>query len=159
MLAVFKSLYVRFWTPASVNSVNSAAGVYQAKGTGGTRGYLAVSGGLDMPVYLGSRATFPGGKLGGVQASAVPQTLMQLGLLCGGACARSVFWAMTLQRCRTPHRMDISMSRSSCLLQGRPLKAGDYLPLGSVAADVKPKAGAEVPAAWRPSYPAAKVLP
>lgn len=40
----------------------------QAKGTGGARGYLAVSGGLDMPVYLGSRATFPGGKLGGVQA-------------------------------------------------------------------------------------------
>jgi allophanate hydrolase subunit 2 len=51
------------------------------------------------------------------------------------------------------------MSHSSCLLQGRPLKAGDYLPLGSVAADVEPKAGAEVPAAWRPSYPAAKVLP
>jgi allophanate hydrolase subunit 2 len=45
--------------------------VRQAKGTGGARGYLAVSGGLDMPVYLGSRATFPGGKLGGVQACTV----------------------------------------------------------------------------------------
>ena len=139
--------------------LHAAAGVRQAKGTGGTRGYLAVSGGLDMPVYLGSRATFPGGKLGGVQASAVPQTLMQLSLLCGAARARSIIWAMTLQRCRTPQRMDTSMSHSSCFLQGRPLKAGDYLPLGSVAADVEPKAGAEVPAAWRPSYPAAKVLP
>lgn len=40
----------------------------QANGSGGARGYLAVSGGLDVPVHLGSRATFPGGALGGVQA-------------------------------------------------------------------------------------------
>ena len=39
----------------------------QAKGTGGARAYLAVSGGLDVPQYLGSRSTFPGGNLGGVQ--------------------------------------------------------------------------------------------
>ena len=39
----------------------------QAKGSGGARGYLAISGGLDVPQYLGSRSTFPGGKLGGVQ--------------------------------------------------------------------------------------------
>lgn len=43
----------------------------QANGSGGARGYLAVSGGLDVPVYLGSRATFPGGALGGVQARIV----------------------------------------------------------------------------------------
>ena len=39
----------------------------QPLGAGGARAYLAASGGLDVPVYLGSRATFPGGKLGGVQ--------------------------------------------------------------------------------------------
>ena len=44
----------------------------QAKGTGGARGYLAVSGGLDVPLYLGSRATFPGGALGGVQVPSPP---------------------------------------------------------------------------------------
>jgi urea carboxylase len=31
------------------------------------RGYLAIAGGLDVPVYLGSRATFPGGNFGGYQ--------------------------------------------------------------------------------------------
>ena len=41
--------------------------IVQPKGTGGARAYLAMSGGLDTPVYLGSRATFPGGGLGGVQ--------------------------------------------------------------------------------------------
>lgn len=39
----------------------------QLVGSGGARAYLAVSGGLDVPAYLGSRATFPGGKLGGTQ--------------------------------------------------------------------------------------------
>lgn len=33
----------------------------------GVRGYLAVSGGVDVPRYLGSRATFPSGKFGGYQ--------------------------------------------------------------------------------------------
>lgn len=33
----------------------------------GVRGYLAVAGGVDVPKYLGSRATFPGGKFGGYQ--------------------------------------------------------------------------------------------
>jgi allophanate hydrolase subunit 2 len=31
------------------------------------RGYLAVAGGLDVPVYLGSRSTFPNGAFGGYQ--------------------------------------------------------------------------------------------
>lgn len=34
----------------------------------GARCYLAVAGGINTPAYLGSRSTFPGGKLGGVQA-------------------------------------------------------------------------------------------
>ncbi|KIZ06735.1 UreA carboxylase [Monoraphidium neglectum] len=33
----------------------------------GVRGYLAVAGGVDVPKYLGSRSTFPGGKFGGYQ--------------------------------------------------------------------------------------------
>ncbi|KXZ51620.1 hypothetical protein GPECTOR_12g584 [Gonium pectorale] len=33
----------------------------------GVRGYLAVRGGVQVPAYLGSRATFPGGKFGGYQ--------------------------------------------------------------------------------------------
>lgn len=38
----------------------------------GARCYVAVSGGINTPVYLGSRATFPGGKLGGVQVTPPP---------------------------------------------------------------------------------------
>lgn len=34
---------------------------------GGVRCYVAVDGGWDAPVYLGSRSTFPGGNLGGYQ--------------------------------------------------------------------------------------------
>jgi len=33
----------------------------------GVRGYLAVAGGLDVPLYLGSRSTFPNGDFGGYQ--------------------------------------------------------------------------------------------
>ena len=44
----------------------------QNAGKGGSRAYLAVSGGIDVPEYLGSRATFPSGKLGGLQASGLP---------------------------------------------------------------------------------------
>ncbi len=44
----------------------------QNAGKGGSRAYLAVSGGIDVPEYLGSRATFPSGKMGGLQASGLP---------------------------------------------------------------------------------------
>lgn len=39
----------------------------QVKGKKGARCFLAVAGGINTPAYLGSRSTFPGGKLGGVQ--------------------------------------------------------------------------------------------
>lgn len=42
----------------AIGSVHAASGV---------RGYLAVAGGVDVPLYLGSRATFPSGKFGGYQ--------------------------------------------------------------------------------------------
>ncbi|GLC49765.1 hypothetical protein PLESTB_000289100 [Pleodorina starrii] len=41
--------------------------VGQMVGSVGVRGYLAVRGGIQVPTYLGSRATFPGGKFGGYQ--------------------------------------------------------------------------------------------
>lgn len=31
------------------------------------RGYMAIAGGFDVPVYLGSRSTFPNGQFGGYQ--------------------------------------------------------------------------------------------
>ena len=45
------------------------------KATLGARCYLAVGGGINTPKYLGSRATFPGGKLGGVQVPMQPSLL------------------------------------------------------------------------------------
>ncbi|EFJ41655.1 hypothetical protein VOLCADRAFT_98356 [Volvox carteri f. nagariensis] len=41
--------------------------VGQLVGGVGVRGYLAVRGGIQVPSYLGSRSTFPGGKFGGYQ--------------------------------------------------------------------------------------------
>jgi hypothetical protein len=34
---------------------------------GGSRAYVAIAGGLDVPDYLGSKSTFPGGTMGGHQ--------------------------------------------------------------------------------------------
>jgi len=39
----------------------------QVDASTGVRGYLAVAGGIDVPLYLGSRATFPNGNFGGYQ--------------------------------------------------------------------------------------------
>ena len=39
----------------------------QVEASTGVRGYLGVRGGIDVPLYLGSRSTFPGGKFGGHQ--------------------------------------------------------------------------------------------
>ena len=48
-------------------SKGSKLAVGKVEGEAGCRGYIAVGGGLDVPLYLGSRSTFPGGKLGGLQ--------------------------------------------------------------------------------------------
>lgn len=49
--------------------VQVAAGEVLKVGTAvhGARCYVAVAGGFDAPVYLGSRSTFPSGNLGGYQ--------------------------------------------------------------------------------------------
>ena len=47
----------------------------KVEGEAGCRGYIAVGGGLDVPLYLGSRSTFPGGKLGGLQVGPALESL------------------------------------------------------------------------------------
>ena len=50
---------------------SSGALVQASNSACGARCYLAVAGGINTPLYLGSRSTFPGGKLGGIQVSAL----------------------------------------------------------------------------------------
>ena len=38
---------------------------------GGSRAYIAIAGGIDVPDYLGSKSTFPGGAMGGHQGRAL----------------------------------------------------------------------------------------
>lgn len=57
---------IKMWTSVKVPT-GSVLTIGKARRTGGVCGYLLVSGGLDVPLYLGSRATFPSGGLGGVQ--------------------------------------------------------------------------------------------
>ncbi|KAI3425770.1 hypothetical protein D9Q98_007745 [Chlorella vulgaris] len=48
--------------------------------SGGSRAYLAMAGGLDVPDYLGSKSTFPGGVMGGHQGRALrPGDLLPMG--------------------------------------------------------------------------------
>jgi allophanate hydrolase subunit 2 len=55
---------VEMW---SVVFVKAGATIQIGAAADGARCYLAVDGGLDAPIYLGSRSTFPGGNLGGYQ--------------------------------------------------------------------------------------------
>lgn len=52
-------------------ALNGIIKALQVKGKKGARCFLAVAGGINTPAYLGSRATFPGGKLGGIQVPPV----------------------------------------------------------------------------------------
>ncbi|CAK0782570.1 hypothetical protein CVIRNUC_005782 [Coccomyxa viridis] len=91
---------MHLWQSILIKS-GSVLTVGKVKGKKGARCFLAVGGGINTPAYLGSRSTFPGGKLGG--------------------------------------------------LQGRPLKAGDLLPLTPAAGE--PQAGNRCPPSWIPAYP------
>lgn len=53
-------------------------GRLQLAGKRGARCYVAVAGGIDTPTYLGSRSTFPGGKLGGVQVKPLKSKLGEI---------------------------------------------------------------------------------
>ena len=48
----------------------------QRSGQRGVRCFLAVAGGIQCPLYLGSRATFPAGKFGGMQALLIHQSVI-----------------------------------------------------------------------------------
>ena len=55
---------VPWWKPFEVCK-GSVLTLGTLDGSGGTRTYLAVRGGIDTPIYLGSRSTFPFGNFGG----------------------------------------------------------------------------------------------
>ncbi len=64
---------------------------------GGARAYIAVSGGIDVPVVLGSRATYPLGALGGLEGRAlVADDELAIGTAAGAAEGRQV--AVNLRR-------------------------------------------------------------
>ena len=56
----------QWWSSFEVKAGQTLA-LGQVDATTGVRGYLAVQGGINVPLYLGSRSTFPGGKFGGHQ--------------------------------------------------------------------------------------------
>lgn len=79
---------------------------------GGSRAYLAFAGGLDIPDYLGSKSTFPGGSLGGHQGRALRMGDMLFLLPAGGHAAETgplihlalgMSWAWI---CRSVHQVE-----------------------------------------------------
>jgi urea carboxylase len=63
MAATLDGASVPWWTPVAVNA-GSVLKIGAVTGAG-VRAYLAIGGGLDEPLYMGSRATFTLGKFGG----------------------------------------------------------------------------------------------
>lgn len=61
---------VPMWEAFSIPA-GSTLKVGQGNGVDGSRCYIALSGGFDAPIYLGSRSTFPGGNIGGYQGRAL----------------------------------------------------------------------------------------
>ena len=59
----------------------SSLAIGKVEGEAGCRGYIAVGGGVDVPLYLGSRSTFPGGKLGGLQVCSLNRQSDMCGLI------------------------------------------------------------------------------
>lgn len=55
---------IPWWRAFSVKK-DSVLTLGAVAGGGGFRAYMAVAGGIDVPIYLGSRSTFPFGKFGG----------------------------------------------------------------------------------------------
>lgn len=61
------------WWKAFTIKKGSVLTLGAVDGSGGFRSYLAVRGGIDVPVYLGSRSTFPFGKFGGFAGRTLEQ--------------------------------------------------------------------------------------
>lgn len=64
--AALDGVPLTWWSSVAVKA-GQTLNIGAVKGNMGARGYLALSGGIDVPVYLGSRSTFPGGQFGGYQ--------------------------------------------------------------------------------------------
>ena len=79
-----------------------------ADGIEGLRCYLAVSGGLDAPIYLGSRSTFNSGNIGGFQGRVIQVS------------GRARVWATTQ---RAPRHRHASRSAGGRLVRDRAAEA------------------------------------
>lgn len=58
---------VQGWWQSIAIQAGQVLAIGAVEASTGVRGYLAVKGGFDVPLYLGSRSTFPSGKFGGYQ--------------------------------------------------------------------------------------------
>jgi len=63
---------IPWWKPFEVHKGNKLT-IGMMDNSGGIRAYLAIRGGIDVPVYLGSRATFPFGNFGGYEGRPIKQ--------------------------------------------------------------------------------------
>lgn len=76
------------WTSFAVRAGQTLSFDYLRRGA---RAYVAVSGGIDVPVVLGSRSTYPLGALGGLEGRALKEgDRLPLGAGAGAAAGRSV---------------------------------------------------------------------
>ncbi|KAK9808039.1 hypothetical protein WJX73_007706 [Symbiochloris irregularis] len=91
------------WTSFAVSRGDELAIGNADSDSCGARCYLAVSGGINTPLYLGSRSTFPGGKLGGVQGRAL-RPGDQLPLSHGSSAARPGLSVPSAWRPRFPEK-------------------------------------------------------
>lgn len=94
------------WTSLAVGRGQTLkVGAIHGGSTGGSRAYLAFAGGLDVPDYLGSKSTFPGGNMGGHQGRALRTGDMLFLLPTGGCCCTCAggCWAATLQELYQHH--------------------------------------------------------
>lgn len=83
--------------PPSPLPCHVPSSTHRARRAGGSRAYIAIAGGLDVPDYLGSKSTFPGGAMGGHQGRALrPGDMLFLGhageIARGGAELGAMAW-------------------------------------------------------------------
>ena len=135
------------WTAVSV-----PAGSVLKIGTseGGSRCYLAVAGGFDAPVYLGSRSTFPAGNLGGYQG----RPLQVACCLLRRVVPRAYACPLALYECKwsvfTICWTGWPSVRKKALRPWQTAQVGDVCELGAAPVHSQPPASLEVPLEWRP---------
>lgn len=113
---------------------------------GGSRAYIAVAGGFDVPDYLGSKSTFPGGAMGGHQGRALrPGDMLPLGHagghLSGGACMGGLHFTALACTLHLPPPYHCTQY----------LKMFPFAPFHDAELS-ELHVGAAVPPAWRPLF-------